>query len=247
MVLLVLNIVTLGSWLTKVLRTTTSIDSQQRVVVLTIMRLVVLILDHLLIISWLRFLKGLRPSLRLATDLSDQLLQDMLQIRRIHSQRLTLNVRLILPEVVLVSLLLIPYISLLFDLVKAHIEWSSLKLEICCLCVDSAVRRRETNKCVAMGPLSLLASSILKFLCLVLLSWIEKLKRFNNSELAKNFSQVILRCVVWEVFHEQIAPLFGSLELESIVKDGFFSFQFVHGLRHVQWPFSFDQNLLIHL
>ena len=64
--------------------------------------------------------------------------------------------------------------------------------------------------------------------------------------MSKELSQIIFSRVVWEVFHEQVAPLFGSLELGRFVLNSFDSFRLLHTGRHVKWLVSPRQKLAIH-
>lgn len=78
-------------------------------------------------------------------------------------------------------------------------------------------------------------------------SWIENSERLNLAEGFKELFEVIFSRIVREVFYEQVAPLFGSLELGCFVLDRLISFSFFHAGRNIKGLFSTRQKLSMHL
>lgn len=117
-----------------------------------------------------------------------------------------------------------------------------MQLKISLLSQTRTVWCCETNKCIAVGT-----NGHTFFQFFSRLRWIENFQRLNLAEGFKELSEVIFSRIVREVFHEQVAPLFGSLELGCFVLDRLNSFSFFHTGRNIKGLFSTRQKLSMHL
>ena len=117
-----------------------------------------------------------------------------------------------------------------------------MQLKISLLSQTCTVWCCETNKCIAVGT-----NGHTFFQFFSRLRWIENFQRLNLTEGFKELSEVIFSRIVREVFYEQVAPLFGSLELGCFVLDRLISFSFFHAGRNIKGLFSTRQKLPMQL
>ena len=122
-----------------------------------------------------------------------------------------------------------------------------MQLKISLLSQTRTVWCCETNKCIAVGT-----NGHTFFQFFSRLRWIGKLRWIGNFQILnlaegfKELSEVIFSRIVREVFYEQVAPLFGSLELGCFVLDRLDSFSFFHTGRNIKGLFSTRQKLSMH-
>jgi hypothetical protein len=79
-----------------------------------------------------------------------------------------------------------------------------------------------------------------------LLGRVDEFEGLDFTELGEDACEYFLSCVVGEILHEQVAPLFGDLELDGFVFDGFNPIRFFHHFSNIERFFRSRKHFPVH-